>query len=156
MTGRRGIQTVYSAAYHSIRSPTKPGGCRTVLTKASIDPAAVRANDGTVHAQICTARIASGPARWPFAHSAGIGMPALLGGFLKNMHSPIFLVVAGYIPLRSLELALRPQDAFRTRAAHRLMTISAVGLLLLSGLFMLPEILATVARIGLPWPPNFL
>jgi hypothetical protein len=83
-------------------------------------------------------------------------MPALLGGFLKNMHSPIFLVVAGYIGLRSLELALRPQDAFRTRTAHRLMTISAVGLLLVSVLFMLAEILGAVGVIVLPWSPNFL
>src|SRR6267142_2022636 len=47
MTGRRGIQTVYSAPNHSIRSAVKPGTCRTLLTKASIDPAAVRANHGS-------------------------------------------------------------------------------------------------------------
>src|SRR5436190_94326 len=47
MTGRCGIQTVYSAPNHSIRSAIKPGTCRTLLTKASIDPAAVRANHGS-------------------------------------------------------------------------------------------------------------
>jgi len=83
-------------------------------------------------------------------------MPALFGGFLRNMHSPIFLVVAGYIALRSLELALRPQDAFRTRAAHRFMTISAIGLFLVSVLFILAEILGAVGVIALPWSPNFL
>ena len=83
-------------------------------------------------------------------------MPALLGGFLRNMHSPILLVVAGYIGLRSLEIALRPQDAFRTRAAHRVMTISAIGLFLVSVLFILAEILGAVGVIVLPWSPNFL
>ncbi len=83
-------------------------------------------------------------------------MPVLFGNFLKNMHSPIFLVVAGYIALRSLELALRPQDAFRTSAAHRFMTISAIGLFLVSVLFILAEILGAVGVIALPWSPNFL
>ena len=83
-------------------------------------------------------------------------MPALLGGFLRNMHSPILLVVAGYIALRSLETALRPQDAFRTRAAHRVMTFSAIGLFLVSVLFILAEILGAAGVIALPWSPNFL
>jgi hypothetical protein len=83
-------------------------------------------------------------------------MPALFGGFLRNMHSPILLVVAGYIGLRSLEIALRPQDAFRTRTAHRVMTISAIGLFLVSVLFILAEILGAVGVIALPWSPNFL
>lgn len=110
-----------------------------------------------VHAQISTAQIAWF-AQWSsrLRTSGGIGMPALFGGFLRNMHSPIFLVVAGYIALRSLELALRPQDAFRTRAAHRFMTISAIGLFLVSVLFMLAEILGAVGVITLPWSPNFL
>jgi hypothetical protein len=83
-------------------------------------------------------------------------MPAPIGGFLKNMHSPILLVVAGYIGLRSLEIALRPQEAFRTRAAHRVMTISAVGLFLVCVLFILAEVLGAAGVIALPWSPNFL
>jgi hypothetical protein len=83
-------------------------------------------------------------------------MPALLGGFVRNMHSPILLVVAGYIGLRSLEIALRPQDAFRTRTAHRVMTISAIGLFFVSVLFMLAEILGAVGVIALPWQANAL
>jgi len=39
------------------------------------------------------------------------------------MRSPILLVIVGYIGLRSLEIAWRPQDSFRTRAAHPVMTI---------------------------------
>jgi hypothetical protein len=83
-------------------------------------------------------------------------MPGLLGGFLRNMHSPILLVVAGYIGLRSLEIALRPQDAFRTRAAHRVMTVSAIGLFLVSVLFILAEILGAAGVIALPWSANAL
>ena len=83
-------------------------------------------------------------------------MPGLLGGFLRNMHSPILLVVAGYIVLRSLEIALRPQDAFRTRAAHRVMTVSAIGLFLVSVLFILAEILGAAGVIALPWSANAL
>ena len=59
---------------------------------------------------------------------------------LANMPSPIVLIVAGYIGLRALEIALRPPDSFRTRMAQALMTISAVGLLLMVVLFVLGEI----------------
>lgn len=72
------------------------------------------------------------------------------------MHSPILLVVAGYIGLRSLEIALRPQDAFRTRAAHRVMTMSAIGLFFVSVMFILAEILGAAGVIALPWSANAL
>ena len=79
---------------------------------------------------------------------------ALLGGFLKNLPSPLALIVAAYIGLRSLEIALRPQEAFRTRAAHRLMTLSATSLFLLAVLFVAGEILGAAGIIALPWPAN--
>ena len=52
---------------------------------------------------------------------------------LRNLRSPLVLIVASYIGLRALEIALRPQEAFRNRTAHKLMTLSATGLFLLSG-----------------------
>jgi len=79
---------------------------------------------------------------------------ALLGGFLKNLPSPLVLIVAAYIGLRSLEIALRPQEAFRTRAAHRLMTLSATCLFLVAVLFVVSEILGAAGIIGLPWSAN--
>ena len=79
---------------------------------------------------------------------------ALLGGFLKNLPSPLVLIVAAYIGLRSLEIALRPQEAFRTRAAHRLMTLSATSLLLLAVLFVVVEILGAAGVVALPWSAN--
>jgi len=78
-------------------------------------------------------------------------MPTALTNFLKNMPSPLVLIVAGYIGLRSLEIALRPQDAFRNRTAHKLMTLSATGLLLLVVLFVVTEILGAAGVISLPW-----
>ena len=81
-------------------------------------------------------------------------MIVLLGGFLKNLPSPIVLIVAAYIGLRSLEIALRPQEAFRTRSAHRLMTLSATSLLLLAVLFLAGEILGAAGIIALPWTAN--
>jgi hypothetical protein len=36
------------------------------------------------------------------------------------------------------------------------MTISAIGLFLISSLFILVEILGAVGVIALPWSPNFL
>jgi hypothetical protein len=78
----------------------------------------------------------------------------LLGSFLKNMPSPLVLIVAGYIGLRSLEIALRPQDAFRTRMAHRAMTTFAIGLFLMVGLFVVSEILRAAGVIALPWPAS--
>jgi len=56
------------------------------------------------------------------------------------MPSPLVLIVAGYIGLRALEIALRPQDSFRTRMAQALMTISAVALFLMVVLFVVGEI----------------
>lgn len=76
---------------------------------------------------------------------------ALFGGLLKNLPSPLVLIVAAYIGLRSLEIALRPQEAFRTRAAHRLMTLSATGLFLLAILFVVAEILGAAGVIALPY-----
>ena len=67
------------------------------------------------------------------------------------MPSPLVLIVAGYIGLRALEIALRPQEAFRTRMAARLMTMSAIGLFLAAVLFVLAEILGAVGVIALPW-----
>ena len=78
-------------------------------------------------------------------------MATLLSNLLKNFPSPLVLIVAGYIGLRSLEIALRPQDAFRTRMAHRVMTTFAVGLFLAVVLFLVAEILRAVAVIALPW-----
>ena len=81
-------------------------------------------------------------------------MAALLGNFLKNMPSPLLLIVAGYIGLRSLEIALRPQEAFRNRTAHALMILSATTLFLFALLFVLGEILRATGVIGLPWPAS--
>ena len=105
------------------------------LSKASIDRYAVPTNDGTVK------RRPGSPA-----------MATLLSNFLKNMPSPLVLIVAGYIGLRALEIALRPQEAFRTRMTARLMTLSAIGLFLAAVAFVLAEILGAVGVIGLPWP----
>jgi len=79
-------------------------------------------------------------------------MPAALANFLKNMPSPLVLIVAGYIGLRSLEIALRPQDSFRTRMAQALMTISAVSLFLMVVVFTLGEIVRATGVIAPPWP----
>lgn len=76
---------------------------------------------GTIDAQI---RIPAGTGKFVNATA--------LANSLKNMPSPIVLIVAGYIGLRALEIALTPPDSFRTRMAQALMTISAVGLLLWS------------------------
>lgn len=97
----------------------------------------VLANDGTVHSQI------------------GQSMPTALASFLKNMPSPLVLIVSGYIGLRSLEIALRPQEAFRNRTAHKLMTLSATALLLLVVLFLVAEILGALGMISLPWLASF-
>jgi hypothetical protein len=78
-------------------------------------------------------------------------MATILGNFLKNMPSPIVFIVAGYIGVRALEIALRPPDAFRTRLAARLMTISAVGLFLMAVLFVVAEVLGAAGVIALPW-----
>ena len=82
-------------------------------------------------------------------------MAPALANFLNNMPSPLVLIVAGYIGLRSLEIALRPQEAFRNRTAHKLMTLSATGLLLLVVLFLVAEILGALGVISLPWPASF-
>jgi hypothetical protein len=74
-------------------------------------------------------------------------MPTAVANFLKNMPSPLVLIVAGYIGLRALEIALRPPDSFRTRMAQALMTLSAVGLFLMVLLFVGAEILGA----ALPW-----
>ena len=76
-------------------------------------------------------------------------MAITLANFLTNMPSPLALIVAGYIGLRSLEIALRPQEAFRNRTAHKLMTISATGLFLLVVLFLVAEILSALGVINL-------
>jgi hypothetical protein len=78
-------------------------------------------------------------------------MPA---NFLRNMPSPILLIVAGYVGVRCLEIALKPQEAFRTRMAHALMTLSAIGLFLVSVLFAVGEILRAAGVITLPWPAS--
>ena len=82
-------------------------------------------------------------------------MPSAVASFLKNMPSPLALIVAGYIGLRALEIALRPQDSFRTRMAQALMTLSATGIFLLVVLFLVAEILGALGLISLPWPANF-
>jgi hypothetical protein len=81
-------------------------------------------------------------------------MAPMLANFLKNMPSPILLLVAGYIGLRCLEIALKPHEAFRTRMAHALMTLSAIGLFLLSMLFAAGEILRATGVMALPWPAS--
>ncbi len=78
-------------------------------------------------------------------------MPTAFANFLQNMPSPLVLIVAGYIGLRSLEIALRPQEAFRNRTAHKLMTLSATGVFLLVVLFLVAEILGALGVISLPW-----
>jgi hypothetical protein len=65
-----------------------------------------------------------------------------------DMHL-LLLIVAGYAGLRSLEIALRPQEAFRTRVAQAVMTISAGGLFVTAVVFVVGEILQSV--IALPW-----
>jgi hypothetical protein len=82
-------------------------------------------------------------------------MTTALASFQQNMPSPLVLIVAGYIGLRALEIALRPQDSFRTRLAQSLMTISAVGLLLMVVLFVLGEIVRATGVISPPWPATF-
>ena len=96
---------------------------------------------GAIHAQIGT------PAR-----TGGFGMANALANFFNNTPSPLVLIVAGYIGLRSLEIALRPQEAFRNRTAHKLMTLSATGLFLLVVLFLVAEILGALGVIAPPWP----
>ena len=81
-------------------------------------------------------------------------MATTLAIFLTNMPSPLVLIVAGYIGLRSLEIALRPQEAFRNRTAHKLMTLSATGLFLLVALFLVAEILGALGVISPPWPAS--
>jgi len=83
-------------------------------------------------------------------------MPTALANFLTNIPSPLVLIVAGYIGLRSLEIALRPQEAFRNRTAHKLMTLSAVGLFLMALLFVVAEVLGAVGVIALPWSASSL
>ena len=78
-------------------------------------------------------------------------MATTLAIFLTNMPSPLVLIVAGYIGLRSLEIALRPQEAFRNRTAHKLMTLSATSLFLLVALFLVAEILGAVGLISPLW-----
>jgi hypothetical protein len=82
-------------------------------------------------------------------------MATAVANFLKNMPSPLVLIVAGYVGLRALEIALRPQDSFRTRTAQALMTISAVGLFLMVVLFVLGEIVRATGVISPPWPASF-
>ena len=71
------------------------------------------------------------------------------------MLSPLVLIVAGYIGLRALEIALRPQDSFRTRMAQALMTISAVALFLMVVLFVVGEIVRATGVLSPPWPASF-
>jgi hypothetical protein len=78
-------------------------------------------------------------------------MSTALANFLKNMPSPLVLIVAGYIGLRALEIALRPPDSFRTRMAQALMTLSALGLFLMVLLFVVAEILGAAGIIVLSW-----
>jgi uncharacterized membrane protein SpoIIM required for sporulation len=80
---------------------------------------------------------------------------ATLLNLLKNLPSPLVLIMAGYIGLRALEIALRPQEAFRNRTAQKLMTLSATGLFLLVVLFLVAEILGAFGVISLPWPASF-
>jgi hypothetical protein len=82
-------------------------------------------------------------------------MPTALINLLKNLRSPLMLIVASYVGLRALEIALRPQEAFRNRTAHKLMTLSATGLFLLVVVFLVAEILGALGVISPPWPANF-
>jgi hypothetical protein len=88
-----------------------------------------------------------------------VGTPASMAtavaNFVKNMPSPLALIVAGYIGLRALEIALRPQDSFRTRMAQALMTLSAVVLFLMVVLFVLGEVVRATGVIAPPWPASF-
>lgn len=79
-----------------------------------------------------------------------------VANFLKNMPSPVVFIVAGYIGLRALEIALRPQDSFRTRTAQAMMTVSAMSLLLLTALFLVAEILGAAGVLVLPWSASSL
>ena len=81
-------------------------------------------------------------------------MATALANFLKNMPSPLVLIVAGYVGLRALEIALRPQDSFRTRMAQALMTISAIALFLMVVLFVLGEIVRATGVFSPPWPAS--
>jgi len=78
-------------------------------------------------------------------------MATNLTNFVQNMPAPLVLIAAGYIGLRSLEMALRPQEAFRNRTAHKLMTLSATSLLLLVVLFLVAEILGALGVISPLW-----
>ena len=78
-----------------------------------------------------------------------------LSNLLRNLRSPLMLIVAAYIGLRALEVALRPQEAFRNQTAHKLMTLSATGLFLLVVLFLVAEILGALGVISPPWPASF-
>jgi hypothetical protein len=82
-------------------------------------------------------------------------MPTALASFAGNMPSPLVLIVAGYIGLRALEIALRPQDSFRTRMAQALMTISAVALFLMVVLFVVGEIVRATGVLSPPWTASF-
>ena len=75
-------------------------------------------------------------------------MATKLTNMLQNMPSPLVLIVVGYIGLRSLEIALRPQEAFRNRTAHKLMTLSATSLFLLVVLFLVAEIFGALGVIS--------
>ena len=86
--------------------------------------------------------------------AGGAAMFSILDRFLKGMPSPLLFIVAGYIGLRSLEVAFRPPEACRTRAAYALMTISAIGLFLAAVLFVLGEILRAAGVVTPPWPPG--
>jgi len=81
-------------------------------------------------------------------------MATILDRFLISMPSPLVFIVAGYIGLRSLEVAFRPPEACRTRTAYALMTISAIGLFLAAVLFGLAEILRAAGVVTPPWPPG--
>jgi hypothetical protein len=83
-------------------------------------------------------------------------MGAIVSSLLKNMPSPLLIIVAGYIGLRSLEIALRPQDTFRTRMAHALMTVSAIGLFLMTVLLVVGEVLRAIGVFTPPWPASSL
>ena len=81
-------------------------------------------------------------------------MATIFGNLLKNMPSPLLMIVAGYIGLRSLEIALRPQDTFRTRMAHALMTVSAIGLFLMTVALVVGEVLRAIGVFTPPWPAS--
>lgn len=82
-------------------------------------------------------------------------MPTALANLPRSLPSPIVFIVAGYIGLRALEIALRPQDSFRTRMAQALMVTTAVGLFLMVVVFVVGEIVRASGIISPPWPPSF-